>query len=537
MQSIDAAVRGGSAKRGRILPTAAYCLLGLTLVDSARGQGSYQAKLRVGADTRLDWAYPLTGKSQATTGPEWLGDYRSAAQAYEFFGPAEGAAGGPLPLVIFISPSDRPVGWSFWEPVCRARGVLFAGLHEMGNGKPIAQRVRAVLDVLDDVRDRYSIDPDRTYVAGFSGGAHIACTVAFALPEYFGGVVCVGHAPQPPDAPWLLERVRDRLSLAIICGDHDPAAPLIEDFLGPFWDGAGTRVEQVILENHGHTMPDSDLFASAFEWIDAGAAQRREAARPRPSTRIADSPSPDDWARSVLVDAKALLGQGSAEEINSALLQLEGLVSRWSTTPTAEEAKSLLQEYSQRKPRPWEDVRTRERRRLTQLQAEGFDALVFDGRPAVKEQRGRHAQTAITLWKQVRDGADDAELISTADERIAALQDVSAKAPAKAEALPLRRVRFAMNGDVTLKEGIEYLRTALARVGYELHVDDAALRAAGVELDRPLHPRLQAATFEDVDRRFLRRAGVFAQREGAVITILPVRTKAQAAADTADTSK
>ena len=39
-----------------------------------------------------------------------------------------------------------------------------------------------VLDVLDDVRHNVLIDPDRTYIAGISGGGRIACIVGFALP-------------------------------------------------------------------------------------------------------------------------------------------------------------------------------------------------------------------------------------------------------------------------------------------------------------------------------------------------------------------
>jgi dienelactone hydrolase len=501
----------------------------LVAVASARAQAAYVAKARVRAETRLDWAYPLTGKSQSNPPEGVLEGYRSAAQSYEFHGPDIGADGGPLPLVIFVSPSDRPVGWRFMEPVCRAEGIVFAGLHDMGNGKPRAQRIRAVLDVLDDVRDRLSIDPDRTYLAGFSGGADVACATAFALPEYLGGVVCIGHAPRPPEAPWLLRRVCDRLSLAIICGDHDPATPMVKDLLGPWWDGAGARLEQVTLEDHGHTMPGPNVFAAAFAWIDDGAAARRELARAYPSTRIADAPSPDEWARRVLSDAKARLERDDPAAIDAGLLQLEGLASRWPTTTPAAEATALLREYGQRAERPWEDVRAGERRRLVQLQAEGFDALAFDGRRPVKDQRGRHARRAIALWQQVREATEDAELMAVADERVAALIGVAAKAPAEAEPLSLRRVRFDMSGDVTLIEGLQYMRTALARVGYEMVVDEAALRDAGVVLDRMHHPRLRAATFEEVDRRFFRRAGVFAQRQDATVTILPVRAKQAAA--------
>src|SRR6266480_1716891 len=58
-----------------------------------------------------------------------------------------------------------------------------------GNSTPAGQRARIILDVLDDVRRQYAIDPDLTYLTGFSGGGRMACAIGFALPEYFGGVI------------------------------------------------------------------------------------------------------------------------------------------------------------------------------------------------------------------------------------------------------------------------------------------------------------------------------------------------------------
>jgi pimeloyl-ACP methyl ester carboxylesterase len=161
--------------------------------------GIYRKEVLVQAETRLDWVPAELAR----------GD-RPGAQTYELFEPA-GAIGEVRPLVIFVSPQDRPAGWSYWEATCREHGVLFAGLRGMGNGQPMEQRVRAVLGVLDDLRRRFRIDPDRTYLAGFSGGAYVACRTAFHLPEYFGGVVCIGDSPELPEEPWLIERVRQRV--------------------------------------------------------------------------------------------------------------------------------------------------------------------------------------------------------------------------------------------------------------------------------------------------------------------------------------
>lgn len=493
--------------------------------ESSAQDAAYGPKVRVARETRLDWVYPLLDRSPAEPPAGLLADYHGEAQSYEFFGPSHDV-GGTHPLVIFVSPQDRPVGWPFWEPTCRAHGVLFAGVRDMGNGKPLAHRVRAVLDVLDDVRDRFDVDPDRTYLAGFSGGAHVACVTALHLPEYFGGIVCLGHAPQPPTEPWLLERIRQRLSVAIVCGDREPAGPLVEDLFGPWWETARVRVEPVILRRHGHTMPDAEVMESAFEWIEAGVGQRRETAKKYPALRIAEAPSREEWADRLLTDAKSRLADPiDAELADAGLQQLEGIIARWPDVPAAAAAKRLIDELAARADRPWEKVRDAAERELLLVQAEGYARVAGDGRGAAGNQRGQYAKFALSLWQRIRSSTHDAEAIAAADAQIAALEKIAAQAPAETNVVPLRRARFDVNGDVTLAQGIEYLRAAVGRLGYELTMDEAAIRAAGVDLDKLYHPRLKAVEFDDVDRRFLRRAGVMSQRKGNAIRIAPIKAQ------------
>jgi hypothetical protein len=69
----------------------------------------YLEKVVVTEPTELDWVYPLLGKSPPTTPPELANEtQRGGRFSYEFYGPVENDRAG-RPLVIFISPQDRPV--------------------------------------------------------------------------------------------------------------------------------------------------------------------------------------------------------------------------------------------------------------------------------------------------------------------------------------------------------------------------------------------------------------------------------------------
>ena len=92
------------------------------------------------------------------------------------------------PLVVFVSPGDTPVGWRCWQKVCEGQGVLYCEAYGAGNNCPPGKRIHIALDMLDQVRHDYRVDPDQTYVSGFSGGGRLACTLGYSLPELFGGL-------------------------------------------------------------------------------------------------------------------------------------------------------------------------------------------------------------------------------------------------------------------------------------------------------------------------------------------------------------
>ena len=140
-----------------------------TLVNAADREGLRDVNVQ--EPTRLDWSFVLANQSLAEAPREWLGNYNSTQQRYASFVPQTPAAPKEgRGLVLFISAGNEPAGWKNFEATCRQQGLIFASPHGAGNGTSMPQRVRLILDVLDDVRRREPIDPDRTYISGFSGG-------------------------------------------------------------------------------------------------------------------------------------------------------------------------------------------------------------------------------------------------------------------------------------------------------------------------------------------------------------------------------
>jgi predicted esterase len=408
-----------------LFAAAALAIETAAAADAPRG---YQPRVTVAAATRLDWVFALANQSPAKPPADWLPDYDATTQQYELFLPPKLGPRKPAPLVLFISPGNQPAGWEQWQAVCKTSGVVFASPLAAGNDCPPTRRVRIVLDVLDDIRQRQTIDVDRTYLAGFSGGARIACAVAFALPEYFGGVIAICGSENLRRESWLRQRVVDRLSVALVTGDDDFNRGELERFRGPLLAEVGVRAKVWTVAKLGHAIPGEGQLAEVLKWLDAAAAERRRMARKWPASRLDgdEAPSRDAWAHAMLEEAQTRLRDRAT--LFSGLMQLQGITVRWPDLPEAATARELLLEYEARADRPWEDDDLAEQRRFLVAEARAIDRYATGPLPQqYQNQRLDMARKALELWKQVLADQNDSPARKEALVRTAELERIVAK--------------------------------------------------------------------------------------------------------------
>jgi dienelactone hydrolase len=396
---------------------------GAAAADPPRG---LQARVRVSAETRLDWTFAVATRSVARPPAEWLGDYDSTKQEYLLFVPPTYNPRQAYPVVLFIAPGNDAGGWKEWEPVCKKEGVIFAAPYGAGNGVSGKRRARIVLDVLDDVRRNYTIDPDRTYITGFSGGGRIACAIGFALPEYFGGVLPVCAAGELREEPWLRHRAIDRLSVGFLTGENDFNRGECERFRGPVLAEVGVRTRVWVAPKVGHSVPAA-LLPEAFKWLEDGLAKRRELAKKFPASRVAGSTAPgrEDWAKLLLREGKDRLADKKTQY--SGLMQLKGCLDRWPDTAAGAEAKKLLLEYDAKPEKPWEEEDIAEQRRFLIATARGLSD--YASGPLPKEyvkQRPEMAEEAVKLWAVILKDGQDEKAVAEAKKRIPELLKLAA---------------------------------------------------------------------------------------------------------------
>jgi hypothetical protein len=272
--------------------------------------------------------------------------FDSATQKYQLFVPKNYDASKNWPFIVFVSPGDDPLGWKYWQKVCEEHDILFCAAYGAGNSCPPGKRIRIVLDVFDDVRRQYRIDPDRTYITGFSGGGRMACTIGFALPEYFGGVLPICGTNPLPKLDYLRHRVRDRLSVAFLTGTSDFNRKENEDFMYPLFQGISIHSRLWVVPKVGHAIPGPDVLTEALKWLESDLKRRRTDAAERPGLAASSSDVPTSLNEAQHQLEAAEIDLKTPERTFRAVALLQGINSRWTKTEPAEKARALLKEIA-----------------------------------------------------------------------------------------------------------------------------------------------------------------------------------------------
>lgn len=385
------------------------CILGggvwLLLASASFGQ---TIEKRVGAATRIDWEFAARGFGKDVSLPA---GFDSTKQKYQLFLPKGHAKDKPAGLILFISAGDAPAGLTAWQKTCQDQNFVFASPFAAGNNVPAAQRTRVILDVLDDVRRTCKIDPDRTYLTGFSGGGRMACAIGFALPEYFGGVVPLCGTNPPPGLTASRHLLCDRLSVAFVTGEKDFNRKENEVYMAPWFADIGVRSKLFLMPKAGHAIPSPAIVADIHAWLEDDLPRRRtfRKARPQLVAGVDDTPTAADQPRRWLEAAKQDLG--SPDRTWRAVSLLQAIPERWPKSDAAAAARAALKQVAGNDPLL----------ALVDAQAPADEIPALTAQATALERFG-NIPAAIRAWSLLADRYEGTDAAKSAAERIRRLQ-------------------------------------------------------------------------------------------------------------------
>lgn len=149
-------------------------------------------------------------------------------ERYDLFVPELPAGSDAYGLIVFVSPGQDFRIPADWRGILARKRLILISARRSGNAQNmLGRRVPLALHGYDYATRHYRVDPERVYIAGFSGGGRTAQLVAFAYTDIFRGVLMFagsdpfGEGAVAPPPRELMRWVQERMRIVQSTGEAD----------------------------------------------------------------------------------------------------------------------------------------------------------------------------------------------------------------------------------------------------------------------------------------------------------------------------
>lgn len=191
--------------------------------------------------------------------------------------------------LIWVDAGNAPSFPAAWERVLETRKLLVVAGVRSGNSRIIFDRMRMALHASAGIQKRCKIDPERIYVAGFSGGGRVAGMLGIAWPDFFSGAAPMmgvnfyTEIPSPKGTRYPPDFIPDDQALQIaqfkrrhvlVTGEKD----FNRDEIRAVYEN-GYRKQQfwavslVEIPGLGHALPGAPGFEKVISFLDGDGAR------------------------------------------------------------------------------------------------------------------------------------------------------------------------------------------------------------------------------------------------------------------------
>jgi hypothetical protein len=175
----------------------------------------------------------------------------------------------PAGVMAFVTFSNSWGGSTkAYNDVLDDKNIIWAGVIGAGDKKPLNERMMRLLLTPTFLAREYVLDPDRMYVGGTSGGAHVATILATSKPQLFKGGLFVGGAMfWKSKEPAAIDQVRQN-RYVFISGSKNPNRKEVETTAEAYLAAGVEHTKYIEMPNVGRKAPTSTVIESAIEYLD-----------------------------------------------------------------------------------------------------------------------------------------------------------------------------------------------------------------------------------------------------------------------------
>jgi len=197
-------------------------------------------------------------------------------QSYALYLPSNYQADKTWPVILALDPGARgkfPI--EAFREAAEEYGYILVGSNNSRNG-PMAVGGTALHAMWEDAFDRFSLDTERIYLTGFSGGARMAGRFALLSKQVRGVILCGAGF----DLPERGEEIP--FSVLLATGDWDSNYLELKTLNADLLDRKAKV--RLITFGGGHLWPSSSVCRQAVQWLEIGTY--RDGLQPSDATLI-----------------------------------------------------------------------------------------------------------------------------------------------------------------------------------------------------------------------------------------------------------
>jgi poly(3-hydroxybutyrate) depolymerase/CRISPR/Cas system CSM-associated protein Csm2 small subunit len=180
--------------------------------------------------------------------------------SYSLYLPSGYKAGNEYPAIYLFDPhADGLLPINKYKDLAEKYGYILIGSYNSKNGMDWEGVHQSLKTMFEDSQARLSIDKNRIYTGGFSGGSRVASSMAIYDGGIKGVIGCSAGFPQ------LTKQLENKFDFIGIAGNEDFNMTEMKN-LDKNLDATGIR-HTLIIFNGKHEWSDKEVFEKAFQWI------------------------------------------------------------------------------------------------------------------------------------------------------------------------------------------------------------------------------------------------------------------------------
>jgi len=194
--------------------------------------------------------------------------FRYPEASYVLYLPKEYNSLKKFPVIFFFDAHAR--GWlpvKKYKALADSFGFILVASNDSKNGQSSQIRNRIIYHFMQDVEQRFAIDPARIYTGGFSGGARIAAGIGLSNKNIAGVIGCAAGFPR------LNHITNTHLAYVGIVGNTDfnylEMKQLNNELTAAHWS------HYLLIFNGHHQWPPLQTMQTAFDFLQTNAMRRQ----------------------------------------------------------------------------------------------------------------------------------------------------------------------------------------------------------------------------------------------------------------------